>query len=145
MTIFNQTDTSPCAQDYLPVSSDILLCLLDRWGIKYNAHTHIPLRTVADSKRIQNRFLSPENGGGHIKNLYLRDHKKKNILLVAKQDRVIDLKNIDKILGTGRLSFGSEERLMEHLGVRPGSVTPLSMITGVNKNVSLYLDHTLKF
>ena len=109
MTKFNQTGASPYAQDNLPVSSDILICLLDKWGIKYNAHSHIPLRTVANSKKIQNRFLSPENGGGHIKNLYLRDHKKKYILLVVKQDRVIDLKNIDKILGTGRLSFGSEK------------------------------------
>ena len=79
MTKFNQTGASPYAQDNLPVSSDILICLLDKWGIKYNAHSHIPLRTVANSKKIQNRFLTPEDGGDHIKNLYLRDHKKKNI------------------------------------------------------------------
>jgi Ala-tRNA(Pro) deacylase len=33
---------------------------------------------------------------------------------------------------------------MQHLGVRPGSVTPLSMITGVKNDVSLFLDKNLK-
>ena len=85
---------------------------------------------------MQDQFLSTENGGGfngHIKNLYLRDHKKKNILLIAEQDRQIDLKTLHLKLGTGRLSFGSADRLMEYLGVpdsqgpiRPGAVTPAS-------------------
>ncbi len=44
----------------------------------------------------------------------------------------------------GRLSFGSSERLFEHLGVRPGAVTPFAMINGVKKNVKLFLDINLK-
>jgi Ala-tRNA(Pro) deacylase len=33
---------------------------------------------------------------------------------------------------------------MENLGVRPGAVTPLSMINGVNVGVKLFIDSELK-
>ena len=137
-------DASSKYQDSLPISSDAILCLLDNWKISYTRTDHEPLRTVEDSKKVQNQFLSSENGGGHIKNLYLRDNKKQNVLLVTEQDRQIDLKNVHLKLGVGRISFGSPERLMENLGVRPGAVTPLSMITGVQMEVRLFIDSNLK-
>ena len=102
------------------------------------------LRTVEDSKKVEGIFISTENGGGHVKNLYLRDKKKRNILLVAEQDQAIDLKKLSKNLNFSNLSFGSPERLMQNLGVRPGAVTPLSMINGVNNNVSLFMDKALR-
>ena len=137
-------DASSKYQDSLPISSDALLNSLDNWKIPYTRTDHVPLRTVQDSKKVQDQFLSTENGGGHIKNLYLRDHKKKNILLIAEQDRQIDLKTLHLKLGTGRLSFGSADRLMEYLGVRPGAVTPLCMINGAAKGVQLFIDAELK-
>ena len=137
-------DASSKYQDSLPVSSDAIMEQLDNWGIAYIRSDHVPLRTVADSKKVQGQFLSSEQGGGHIKNLYLRDNKKRNILLVAEQDRQIDLKTLHTKLGTGRLSFGSAERLMQNLGVRPGAVTPLSMINGVEAGVQLFVDSGLK-
>ena len=137
-------DASSEYQDSLPISSDAILQLLDDWNISYTRTDHEPLRTVEDSKKVQNQFLSSENGGGHIKNLYLRDNKKQNILLVTEQDRQIDLKNVHLKLGVGRISFGSPERLMENLGVRPGAVTPLSMIVGVQMEVRLFIDSDLK-
>jgi len=137
-------DASSKYQNSLPVSSDEMLALLDDWGIPYTRADHVPLRTVEDSKKVQDMFLSRQEGGGHIKNLYLRDNKKRNYLLVAEQDRIIDLKALHHKLGAGRLSFGSADRLMENLGVRPGAVTPLSMINGVNSNVQLFMDAELQ-
>ena len=137
-------DASSKYQDSLPISSDAILSLLDDWKISYTRTDHQPLRTVEDSKKVQNQFLSSENGGGHIKNLYLRDNKKRNILLVTEQDRQIDLKNVHLKLAVGRLSFGSPERLMENLGVRPGAVTPLSMIIGIQMDVRIFIDSDLK-
>ena len=66
------------------------------------------------------------------------------MLLVAEQDRQIALKSLNTKLGTGRLSFGSAQRLMENLGVRPGAVTPLSMINGTRVGVQLFIDSGLK-
>ena len=137
-------DASSRFQDSLPVTSDEMIAMLENWGIDYTRADHVPLRTVEDSKKVQDQFLPSEQGGGHIKNLYLRDNKKRNILVVAEQDRSIDLKTLHQTLGTGRLSFGSADRLMENLGVRPGAVTPLSMINGVKSGVQIYIDKALQ-
>ena len=106
------------------------------WQIEYQGFDYIPLGQLRSQKKF-NFFRSSAQSGGHIKNLYLRDHKKRNILLVAEQVRQIDLKLLSGQLETGRLSFGSADRLLTHLGVRPGVVTPLPMITGV-KILSAY-------
>ena len=45
--------------------------------------------------------------------------------------------------GAGRLSFGSAERLKRHLGVEPGSVTPLALINDPSRTVRLALDRGL--
>jgi len=137
-------DASSRYQESLPTSSDTLLNLLEIWKIPYTRTDHVPLRTVEESKKVQDKFLSTENGGGHVKNLFLRDNKKKNILLVLEQDRQINLKTLHLKLSTGRLSFGSADRLMEYLGVKPGAVTPLSMINGAEKGVQLFIDAELK-
>ena len=92
-------DASSKYQDSLPVSSDDVLAQLDAWGIAYTRADHVPLRTVEDSKKVQDMFLSSEEGGGHIKNLYLRDNKNRNNIIVAEQDRVIDLKALHQKLG----------------------------------------------
>jgi Ala-tRNA(Pro) deacylase len=137
-------DASSQHQDSLPISSDVIIQQLIDWGITHTRSDHVPLRTVEDAKKVQDQFLSTDDGGGHIKNLYLRDHKKRNILLVAEQDRLINLKTLHTKLETGRLSFGSAERLMQTLGVRPGAVTPLSMINGVKHGVKVFIDSELR-
>jgi Ala-tRNA(Pro) deacylase len=137
-------DASSKFEDSLPISSIQLMNKLDEWSISYKCHNHIPLKTVEDSKKHQSQFLNFENGGGHIKNLYLRDHKKNNILIVAEQNCLIDLKNLSKLIFKGRLSFGTPTRLMENLGVRPGAVTPFSMINDIKKNVDIFIDSKLK-
>ena len=137
-------DASSKFQNLLPISSDKFLKKLDDWGIEYKYFEHIPLKTVAASKSVQDMFLNSNEGGGHIKNLFLRDHKKNNILIITQQDALIDLKELQIKIGVGRLSFASPERLMEHLGVFPGAVTPFSMINDIQKNVILFMDSSLK-
>ena len=139
-----EPDASSDFQYLLPISSDAFIKKLDNWSIQYKYFEHVPLRTVKESKSVQDMFLNSKQGGGHIKNLFLRDHKKNNILIVAHQDALIDLKKLQFKIDTGRLSFGSSDRLMEHLGVFPGAVTPFSMINGVHKNVVLFIDLSLK-
>ena len=128
----------------LPVSSDAMIALLEKLDISYRRFDHVPVMTVEDSKKIEAQFLVSSDGAGNIKNLYLRDNKKRNFLVVAKQDRKINLKALPSVLSSGRLSFGSSKRLFEHLGVRPGAVTPLSMITGVKNDVKIFFDEDLR-
>lgn len=133
-------DASSAYQDSLPVTSDALLAQLDGWGIAYRLHTHVPLRTVEDSKGVEDQFLMPGQRVLRLKNLYLRDRKKRNHLISLEQDREIDLKALGAELGIGNLSFGSAERLLENLGIRPGAVSPLAMITGARNGVTFHLD-----
>ncbi|UWQ41663.1 prolyl-tRNA synthetase associated domain-containing protein [Leisingera aquaemixtae] len=133
-------DASSACQDSLPVSSDALLKQLDDWGIAYQLHTHVPLRTVEDAKAVEDQFMVPGENALRLKNLYLRDKKKRSYLVTLQQDREIDLKALGAELGSGNLSFGSADRLLENLGIRPGAVSPLAMITGAEKGVAFYMD-----
>ena len=127
-----------------PVSSNELLKQLDEWKIIYKHFFHEPLISVNESKLLQKKLFGNNKENGHIKNLYMRDKKKNNILFVAHQDAVIDLKLLAEKMNMGRLSFGSKERLMENLGVLPGAVSPFAMINGVKNNVTIFLDTQLK-
>lgn len=137
-------DASSNFQDSLPVSADALVADLRAKGFRFSEHYHVPLKTVAESQESRGDMLPEEAGGGHIKNLYLRDRKKANYLFVVREDREVDLKVLSDLTGAARFSFGSAERLMQHLGVRPGAVTPMAMITGVKTGVTLYLDASLR-
>lgn len=123
-------DASSAFQDDLPTHPATLLAMLDDLSLRYEVIHHQPLRTVADAKLVRENMLSVKAGGGHIKNLYLRDKKKRQFLVVFQEDRQVDLKWLGDQLGSQRLSFGSASRLMQALGVRPGAVTPLAMING---------------
>ncbi|WP_317056188.1 prolyl-tRNA synthetase associated domain-containing protein [Roseovarius rhodophyticola] len=137
-------DASSAYQDTLPVTSDALLDQLRAAGIDFEFYEHIPLRTVEDAKTVQGHIVPGGAGRTNIKNFYLRDRKKRNHLVVLEQDRAVDLKTLGAAMGTAGLSFGSADRLMEHLGVRPGAVSPLAMVTGADKGVTLFMDTTIK-
>lgn len=133
-------DASSAFQDTLPLSSDALLAQLDDWGLSYRLHTHVPLRTVEDAKGVEDQFMVPGENALRLKNLYLRDKKKRNYLVTLEQSREIDLKALGAELGVGSLSFGSADRLFQNLGIRPGAVSPLAMINGVQNDVRFFMD-----
>ncbi|WP_171205769.1 prolyl-tRNA synthetase associated domain-containing protein [Ruegeria sp. HKCCA0235A] len=133
-------DASSTYQDTLPLSSDALLAQMEDWGLTYRLHTHVPLRTVEDAKAVEDQFMTPGENALRVKNLYLRDKKKRNYLVTLEQSREIDLKALGAELGVGNLSFGSADRLFQNLGIRPGAVSPLAMINGVQNDVRFFMD-----
>ncbi|MEO0569468.1 MAG: prolyl-tRNA synthetase associated domain-containing protein [Pseudomonadota bacterium] len=137
-------DASSSFQDSLPVSSDALLDQMRVAGIEFELFEHKSLRTVEDSKTVQGVDVPKAPGRANIKNFYLRDKKKRNYLVVLEQDRVVDLADLGAKIGAGKVSFGSPDRLMEYLGVRPGAVSPLAMMNGSQKGVCLYVDKILR-
>src|SRR3569833_3372039 len=116
-----------------------LFTRLDEQSHTQQTNEHAPVYTVEEAK--QHRGVLP---GHHIKNLFLRNKKEAMWLVVAIEDRAIDLKQLGERLGAGRLSFGSPERLRTYLGVEPGSVTPFSVVNDTNHAVRLVLDAGLK-
>lgn len=122
----------------MPPSEAPLFALLDRLGIATVTHRHPPVFTVEEAKRLRG-----ELPGAHTKNLFLKDKKGRIFLLVALEDRAVDLKTLHTRLGCGRLSFGSAELLREVLGVEPGSVTPFAAINDAAGRVGVALDAAL--
>ena len=118
---------------------DQLFTRLDALGIAHRTVTHPPVFTVEEAKALRGTLP-----GAHIKNLFLRNKKEEMWLVVALEDRQVDLKRLGEVLGAGRLSFGSPERLGRHLGVEPGSVTPLSLINDEAHAVRLALDRAIE-
>jgi len=112
-----------------------LFARLDQLGIAHRTVEHPPVFTVEEAKALRGNLP-----GHHIKNLFLRNKKEEMWLVVALEDRAIDLRRLGDVLGAGRLSFGSADRLKRYLGVEPGSVTPLSLVNDDARAVRLVLD-----
>ncbi|HEY6980474.1 prolyl-tRNA synthetase associated domain-containing protein [Reyranella sp.] len=115
-----------------------LFAHLDTLGLAHRSVEHAPVFTVEEAKAHRG-----ELPGHHIKNLFLRNKKEQMWLVVALEDRTIDLKSLGEILGAGRLSFGSPDRLRRTLGIEPGSVTPFALINDRERRVTLVLDRAL--
>ncbi len=121
-----------------PTSPDQLLARLKDLGIESRTVSHPPVFTVDQAKALRG-----ELPGGHVKNLFLRNKKGAMWLIVAEEDRPIDLKALGEKIGAGRVSFGSADRLMQYLGVLPGSVTPFGVINDSGHEVQVVLDQAL--
>ncbi len=122
----------------LPTSPQELLARLDALGIAYRNHEHAAVFTVEEAKALRGELT-----GGHIKNLFLRNKKEEMWLVVAEEDKRIDLKALGERLGAGKLSFGSPDRLLRYLGVLPGAVTPFGIINDSERKVKVVLDRDL--
>ena len=81
--------------------------------------------------------------GKKNKNLFLRDKKKNSYLVSMAQDKQIPLKDLASLMGTNNVSFGSPERLMEVLGVEPGSVGLLALVNDIQAQTRVYIDQDL--
>ena len=122
-------------QEHGAATPDELLARLAALGIESRTVSHSPVFTVDESKALRG-----ELPGGHVKNLFLRDKKGQPWLVVAEEDRHIDLKALAQRIGAGKVSFASPERLMRHLGVSPGSVTPFGLINDKAVEVRVVID-----
>lgn len=124
-----------------PATPDDLFARLDALGIAAATTEHEAVFTVEESRHL--RGLIP---GGHVKNLFLRNKKGRQWLVVCEEERAVDLKALGTLLGAGRLSFGSPERLRAALGVEPGSVTPFAVINDPDGAVETVIDaHLMSF
>ena len=112
-----------------------LLAHLARLGITTGTVRHDPLFTVEESRRLRGSIP-----GTHCKTLFLKDKKGQLWLVVAEEEREVDLKRLPAAIGSARLSFGRPELLWEVLGVRPGSVTPFALINDRDLRVRVVLD-----
>lgn len=113
---------------------------LGELGIAYTRHEHPPVATVEAAEAHWAGIDAT-----HCKNLFLRNQKgNRHYLVVMPHSKRADLRALADQIGDGRLSFGSPERLMTHLGLTPGSVSPFGLINDRGHTVRVVLDRDLK-
>lgn len=106
-------------------------------GIEFKNFKHSPLFSTQDSDPIEAAIE-----GAHTKNLFLRSKVGFILVTMLGSDR-LDLKQFEKNLGLGKLSFASEEQLKDILQVAPGNVTPFALFYPSSRDVKVYLDQSM--
>jgi Ala-tRNA(Pro) deacylase len=109
-------------------------------GIAFERHEHPPVATVEEAEQHW-----ADIDATHCKNLFLRNQKgNRHYLVILVHSKKADLRAVADQIGDGKLSFGSPERLMTHLGVTPGSVSPFGLFNDRDHGVRVVLDRDLK-
>ncbi len=113
---------------------------LEALDISYEIYEHPPLDTIEIALPYWEKIDAM-----HFKNLFFRNHKgNKHFLVIVRDTAPFDIHSLEKKLKQGKLSFGSEKRLMKYLGVKPGSVSPFGLLNDETHHVHLFLDQEMK-
>ena len=107
--------------------------------IDFERHDHPAVYTVEEAAR-----LVPSLPGAKTKNLFLRDKKgRRHFLVVVGADKRVNLKQLQSLLESDKLSFGSPDRLKKYLGIEPGAVSLFAIFNDPDQAVDLVVDKSL--
>ena len=116
-----------------------VFALLDNMGIPYRIERHVAVFTIDDMEN-----LGMENIEKVAKNLFVRDDKKRYYyLLMIQKDKSANLKQLQQLIGSRRLSFASESDLSSRLGLSKGEVTPFGVLNDNDGVVKVIIDTDL--
>jgi Ala-tRNA(Pro) deacylase len=114
--------------------------ILNKLDIRFEYHEHPPVATIGDALTHWKDYNS-----GRCKNIFFRNHKgDRHYLVILEHLAKLDIKDLEKRLRQGKLTFASDKRLMNYLGVEPGSVSPFGLINDKENHVHLFIDEKLK-
>ena len=113
--------------------------LLKKLDIQFEYHEHPPLATIEDAKIHWKDYNS-----GRCKNIFFRNHKgDRHYLIILEHLRQLNIRDLEKRLRQGKLTFASDQRLKKYLGLEPGSVSPFGLINDKENHVHLFIDEKL--
>ena len=113
---------------------------LDELGIAYTRYEHPPITSAEAGEQYWSGI-----DAAHCKNLFMRNQKgTRHYIVILQYQKRADLRAVADQIGDGKLSFGSPERLMKHLGLEPGSVSPFGLIHDAEHAVRIAIDRDLK-
>lgn len=105
-------------------------------AIEFERYDHPPVATCEEAAM----HLRGISGAGS-KNLFLRNKRgDRHFLVTVHEDTRVDLAKLSEVLGIGRVSFASSERLERFLGVKPGAVTILALVNDAEGGVTAFID-----
>lgn len=107
--------------------------------IDYKRYDHQAVFTCDEVKQ-----FADDLPGAKTKNLFLRDNKGKNhLLVVLGHDKRVDLKSLSEALAMTKLTFASSKRLEKYLGLTPGAVSILGLINDTSHGVRIVMDEAI--
>lgn len=113
---------------------------LDERGVAYDRVDHEAVFTMGAMDALELPFANAV-----VKNLFLRDDKKRNYyLVVMPDDKPANLKALRAALGARPLRFASEEDLHGMLGLRGGAVSPFGVLNDEEGKVQVVFDEVLR-
>ena len=113
--------------------------LLDQLNIDYQRIDHEEANTMDVCLEIEKTLKSTI-----CKNLFLvNSNKSQYYLLMLKGNKKFKTKVISKQINSSRLSFGSDEKMLEYLDITPGSVSLLGLMNDYDFKVQLLMDKDL--
>ena len=113
---------------------------LEALDIPYDVYEHPPVFTSEDAD-VHWRDIPATP----VKNLFLRNKKgNREYLVILGIEKRADLRELVKIIGDDRFSFGSADRLLHSLGVTPGSVSPFGLLNRSSTHVHVIVDADLR-
>lgn len=113
--------------------------ILDELQIEYTNYEHDPVFTCDEAKGV-------DIPGYRVKSLLLRNKKATNFYMVVLPDsKKLDTNIIRSIFDDSKMSFASEERMMEKIGLKPGSVSPFALVNNQERDIRVVFDQKLQF
>lgn len=110
--------------------------VLDALKISYSRVDHAHANTIEDCKAVE-AYLKADI----CKNLFLCNRQQTDFyLLIMEGDKPFKTKDLSKLIGTSRLSFGPAEKMEELLDVTPGSASILALMNDKDLRVQLVID-----
>jgi Ala-tRNA(Pro) deacylase len=119
-------------------SPEAFLELLRVEAVPHHLHHHKAVFSVGEADEVDAAI-----SGLHTRNLFLKDKKGKMFLVTLDAHMKMDMSKLAPLIGAGRLSFASAERLWQYLGVTPGSVTPFAILNDTQRAVTLILEENM--
>lgn len=112
--------------------------VLNSLEIEYTNYEHDPVFTCDEAKGV-------DIPGYRVKSLLLRNKKATNFYMVVLPDaKKLDTNIIRSIFDDSKMSFASEERMMEKIALKPWSVSPFALINNEERDIKVVFDADLK-
>ena len=114
--------------------------VLDELCISFEYHEHPPTPTVEDARKY---WTDTETA--YCKNLFFRNHKgNQHYLVILECSQDLNIRELEKRLKQGKISFASEQRIQKYLGLQAGSVSPFGLINDSEHHVHVFFDEQLQ-